>query len=74
VYIVFDVVLIAGSIIGIVAADRISAGTVKSWGDRRRPPWPFGLVIGPRSPRHIRTMGIVGVIWFGALLALTIAR
>ena len=70
----FDILMIAGSILGIVAADRVSTASVKNWGDRRRPPWPFRLAVGPRSPREVRTMGIFGVVFFGALLALTIAR
>ena len=70
----FDIVMIAGSFVAIVAADRVAAASVRNWGDRRRPPFPFRLVLGPRSPRHVRNMGIFGVVFFGALLAVTIAR
>jgi hypothetical protein len=67
-------VMVAGCIFNIVAAKRISALSVEHWGSRELPGWPLKFFVGPRSAAQIRAVGIVGLVFFGVILAGALAQ
>lgn len=57
------VVFEVGALCYILGAHGIAQRTTARWVDRRTPPFPFSLGIGPMTVTHVRAIGVWLVLW-----------